>query len=148
MSDQPPAGDPIAFEVFNEIGIIEQLARTRVERVLPITLAQFSVLNNFVRLGGERSPAGLADAFQVTRQTMTSTLGRLEAAGLVAIRPDPGDGRAKIVSITEAGRAMRQRCLDAQAPLLAELQVLLPEAELAALLPGLRRLRMLLDSNR
>lgn len=148
MSDHPPAGDPIAFEVFNEIGIIEQLARTRVERVLPISLAQFSILNNFVRLGGERSPAGLADAFQVTRQTMTSTLARLEAAGLVAIRPDPGDGRAKIVSITEAGRAMRQRCLDAQAPLLAELQALLPEAELAALLPGLKRLRILLDSNR
>lgn len=148
MSDQPPASDPIAFEVFNEIGIIEQLARNRVERVLPITLAQFSILNNFVRLGGERSPAGLADAFQVTRQTMTSTLGRLEAAGLVAIRPDPDDGRAKIVSITDAGRAIRQRCLDAQAPLLAELQALLPEAELAALLPGLRRLRVLLDSNR
>ncbi|OYU14913.1 MAG: MarR family transcriptional regulator [Alphaproteobacteria bacterium PA4] len=142
--------DPIAFEVFNEIGIIEQLARNAVERVLPrgITLSQFSVLNNFVRLGGERSPAGLATAFQVTRQTMTNTLQRLEAAGYVAIRPDPGDGRAKIVAITEAGRAMRQDCITAQLPLLAELEQILPAAELAALLPGLRVLRQRLDAAR
>jgi DNA-binding MarR family transcriptional regulator len=142
--------DPIAFEFFNEIGIIEQLSRNAVERVLPrgITLSQFSVLNNFVRLGGERSPAGLASAFQVTRQTMTNTLQRLEAAGLVTSRPDPADGRAKIITITDAGRAMRQRCIDAQAPLLAELGDLLPEAELAALLPGLRKVRILLDRAR
>jgi DNA-binding MarR family transcriptional regulator len=142
--------DPIAFEFFNEIGIIEQLARTAVERVLPrgITLSQFSVLNHFVRLGGERSPAGLANAFQVTRQTMTNTLQRLEAAGLVTSRPDPADGRAKIITITDAGRAMRQRCIEAQAPLLADLGDRLPEADLAALLPGLRRVRILLDSAR
>lgn len=142
--------DPIAFEFFNEIGIIEQLARTAVERVLPrgITLSQFSVLNNFVRLGGERSPAGLASAFQVTRQTMTNTLQRLEAAGLVTSRPDPADGRAKIITITEAGRAMRQRCIEAQAPLLAELGDRLPEADLAALIPGLRKVRTLLDAAR
>lgn len=142
--------DPITFQFFNEVGIIYQLARNQVERVLPrgITLSQFSVLSNFVRLGGERSPAGLATAFQVTRQTMTNTLQRLEAAGYVAIRPDPADGRAKIVAITDAGRAMRQRCMEAQAPLLAELADRLPETELAALIPGLRQVRILLDAAR
>jgi DNA-binding MarR family transcriptional regulator len=142
--------DPIAFEFFNEIGIIEQLARNRFERVLPagVTLPQFNVLNHFVRLGGERSPAGLANAFEVTRQTMTNTLQRLEAAGLVTSRPDPADGRAKIIAITDAGRAMRQRCLEAQAPLLAELGDRLPEIELAALIPGLRQVRIVLDRAR
>lgn len=142
--------DPIAFEFFNEIGIIEQLARNRFERVLPagVTLPQFNVLNHFVRLGGERSPAGLANAFEVTRQTMTNTLQRLEAAGLVTSRPDPADGRAKIIAITDAGRAMRQRCLEAQAPLLAELRDRLPEIELAALIPGLRQVRIVLDRAR
>jgi DNA-binding MarR family transcriptional regulator len=142
--------DPITFQFFNEVGIIYQLARNRVERVLPrgMTLSQFSVLSNFVRLGGERSPAGLATAFQVTRQTMTNTLQRLEAAGYVAIRPDPADGRAKIVAITDAGRAMRQACMAAQLPLLAEFEQLLPTADLAALLPGLRQVRQLLDAAR
>lgn len=147
---EPPAGDPIAFQFFNEIGIIEQLSRNRFERVMPrgMTLSQFSVLNHFVRLGGERAPAALASAFQVTRQTMTNTLQRLEAAGLVAIRPDPGDGRAKIVGITDAGRAMRQACIAAQAPLLADLEALLPAADIAALLPGLRAIRSRLDAAR
>lgn len=147
MSD---VDDPIAFQVFNEIGIIEQLARNRFERTLPsgLTLSQFSVLNHFVRLGGERSPASLASAFQVTRPTMTNTLQRLESAGLVAIRSDPGDGRAKIVTITEAGRALREACVAAQVPLLAELDALLPRDDLVALLPRLRKLRMLLDKAR
>jgi DNA-binding MarR family transcriptional regulator len=145
-----PDDDTIAFQVFNEIGIIEQLARNRFERTLPagLTLPQFNVLNHFVRLGGEHSPARLASAFQVTRPTMTNTLQRLEAAGLVTSSPDPADGRAKIITVTDAGRAMRERCIEAQAPLLAELRDRLPEADLAALLPGLRRVRIMLDSAR
>ena len=87
-----------AFELFNEIGIINQLATTMFERVLPkgMTQAQFTVLNHFVRLGHqERSPAQLAFAFQVTRPTMTSTLSRMERAGLILVswltRPEPAD---------------------------------------------------------
>ncbi|MGH6951145.1 MAG: MarR family winged helix-turn-helix transcriptional regulator, partial [Vitreimonas sp.] len=68
--------DPVHFRALNEIGIINQLAQTIFERVMPagMTLAQFIVLNHFVRLGGSRSPAELASAFQLTRATMTSTL--------------------------------------------------------------------------
>lgn len=94
------ATDPTGFEFFNEIGIIDQLAGTMFERALPtgMTRAQFTVLNHFVRLGHkERSPAQLASAFQVTRPTMTSTLARMARDGLVAIRDDPTDGRAKLV---------------------------------------------------
>ena len=84
----------------------------------------------------------------ITVQTMTNTLQRLEAAGLVTSRPDPSDGRAKIITITNAGRAMRQRCIEAQAPLLSELGDRLPETDLATLLPGLRQVRILLDTAR
>ncbi len=142
--------DPLAFRVFNEIGIIEQLSRNRFERVLPpgLTLSQFSVLNHFVRLGGARSPAALASAFQVTRSTMTNTLQRLERAGLIALEPDPADGRAKLVTITAAGRTTRDACVARLAPVLADLDGLLDPAELAALLPGLARLRALLDRAR
>jgi DNA-binding MarR family transcriptional regulator len=142
--------DPLAFRVFNEIGIIEQLSRTMFERVMPggLTLPQFIVLNHFVRLGGEHSPARLAGAFQVTKQTMTSTLQRLERGGYVAIRPDPADGRAKIVSITEEGRAMREACVAALVPVLERLSGVLDQAEMEALLPRLRQLRETLDANR
>ena len=142
--------DPLAFRVFNEIGIIEQLSRTMFERVMPdgLTLPQFVVLNHFVRLGGEHSPARLASAFQVTRQTMTSTLQRLERGGYVVLRPDPADGRAKIVSITDKGRATREACVAAFAPVLGRLSGVIDEADLEAILPPLTRLRRILDENR
>lgn len=70
-----------------------------------MTKAQFTVLNHFVRLEiSEKLPADLARAFQVSRPTITSTLARMEGAGLVAIRTEPRDGRAKLVSITATGR--------------------------------------------
>ncbi len=143
--------DPLAFEFFNEIGILEQLSGALLDGVLPkgMTRAQFGVLNHFVRLNvEEKSPAALASAFQVTRPTMTSTLGRMEKSGLVSIRSDPQDGRAKLVSITPAGRAMRETCLAALAPLVPVLDAVVSQAEMTDLLPRLRAIRVRLDAAR
>lgn len=138
------------FQFFNEIGIIEQLARNRFERALPdgLKVAHFSVLNHFARLGGERSPQQLARAFQVTKGAMTNTLQRLAARGLIEIRPDPDDGRGKKVSITAAGLATRERAIAALAPQFAELMNEFSTGEFVALLPFLRRLREFLDTRR
>lgn len=150
MNPAPPT-DPLTFEFFNEIGIIDQLSGTIFERALPagMTRAQFTVLNHFVRLGHhERSPAQLASAFQVTRPTMTSTLARMTRDGLVAIRDDPADGRAKLVSLTDKGRAAREAALGAIAPLLPLLEAVIDPSELALVLPVLRRVRIALDAAR
>lgn len=141
----------IAFDFFNEIGIIDQLAGTILERALPagMTRAQFAVLNHFVRLGHhERSPAQLASAFQVTRPTMTSTLSRLARDGLVAIRDDPADGRAKLVSLTPQGRAARDAAMIAVGTVLPLLDGILDPGEVETILPILRRLRIALDAAR
>jgi DNA-binding MarR family transcriptional regulator len=143
--------DPIAFQLFNEIGIIDQLTGTLLTNALPkgMTEAQFGVLNHFVRLNiARQSPAELANAFQVRRPTMTSTLARLESAGLVSISPDPEDGRAKLVSITKAGRAMRERCIAGLGPLLPILASIMTDDEMRKLLPALRKLRIGLDGLR
>ena len=140
--------DPLAFQVFNEIGIISQLTSAAFAAVLPkgMTIAQFTVLNHFVRLGHEhQSPAKLASAFQITRPTMTSTLARMEKAGLIAIRPDPEDGRAKLVSLTAAGEQMRELCLQRLAGPLADADAVLPHETLAQLLPLLQDVRAKLD---
>lgn len=150
MTATPPT-DPLAFEFFNEIGIIDQLSGTMFERAMPrgMTRAQFTVLNHFVRLGHkERSPAQLASAFQVTRPTMTSTLARMARDGLVVIRDDPADGRAKLVSITDKGRAAREAALGAIGPLLPLLETAVDPQELALVLPMLRRVRVALDTAR
>lgn len=138
------------FGLFNEIGIIHQLASTAFERVLPydLTQAQFTVLNHCVRLGDNKTPAQLADAFQVTRGTLTSTLGRLEAKGFITLTPDASDGRSKRILLTPLGRAAREEAIAAAAPLLMQAATALSADEFARLLPLLERLRGWLDANR
>jgi DNA-binding MarR family transcriptional regulator len=142
--------DPIAFRVFNEIGIISQLAGTMFERVMPdgMTLAQFAVLNHFARLGGVKSPNELARAFQVTKGTMTSTLQRLDARGYIMIKADPEDGRGKCVSMTAKGAKARNAAIAALSPLIAKLGAHETAASFPALLPPLTALREFLDKER
>ena len=138
------------FQLFNEIGIISQLSGTAFERVLPhgLTQAQFNVLNHCVRLGDNRTPAELADAFQVTRGTLTSTLQRLAAKGFIRLVPDARDRRSKRVLLTAKGRRAREEAIAAAAPLLARTREALSPAEAERLLPLLQKLRIWLDTNR
>jgi DNA-binding MarR family transcriptional regulator len=145
-----PSEDPLAFRLFTEIGIIEQLARNRLERGLPdgLKVSQFVVLNHLVRLGGEWSPARLASAFQVTKGAMTNTLQRLEMRGLVRVVADPRDGRAKLVTITDTGRDMRVDCVASVGPFLSDLSRMLLDKDLAKVLPVLEKVRKYLDAHR
>jgi DNA-binding MarR family transcriptional regulator len=144
------ADDPLPFQVLNEVFIVAQLAGRRFERLLPegLSMAGFFVLNHFARLGGERTPVELARAFQVTKGAMTNTVQRLEAAGLITVSPDPTDGRAKRVRLTDAGRTLRDDCVARLAPGLAEIADGVGAETLEALLPRLRVLRAWLDANR
>ena len=142
--------DPAVFRFFNEVGIIEQLARTRFERVMPhgLSVAQFSLLNHFVRLPGERSLVALARAFQVSKPAMGKLVRRLGEQGLLAVRDDPDDGRGKRVGLTDAGRRARHDAVAALAPEVARLSAALGDDTFDALLPGLARVRQWLDTNR
>ena len=150
MTDSTPAADAVEFAVLNEIGIIAQLSAAAFEARLPdgMRLAHFRVLNHFARLGGERSMVRLADAFQVTKGAMTNTVGRLLERGYVTVRADPGDARAKLVSMTPEGEAARNAALAAMGEELARLRAAFaPEAWVGAL-PFLRELRTWLDADR
>lgn len=138
------------FRMFTEIGIINQLSSNRLERVLPdgVSIAQFSVLNHFVRLGGQWAPSRLARAFQVTKGAMTNTLQRLEAQGLVKIVADNADARAKLVEITAAGRKMRATCVRATGSIMSEVFASVQLDEVRAALPMLEKLRKVLDTTR
>lgn len=149
----PLAGDLAQapyFRLLTEIGIIAQLSAARLQRVLPheLTAAQFSLLHHCVRLGDGWTPARLAGAFQVTRGTMTSTLQKLERKGFVRIEADAADGRSKRVFLSRAGRAAHAAALTALEPEQKQLAAVLPEAEIANILPALEALRIWLDANR
>jgi DNA-binding MarR family transcriptional regulator len=138
------------FELFTEIGIIDQLAGNAMERALPegLSMAGFQVLLHLQRLPGDWGPARLAKAFQVTKGAMTNTVQRLEAQGFVALEPDPADARAKFVRLTPAGEQARLVAVDALTPKLAAVAGALDLDEAQATLPFLRKLRAYLDANR
>lgn len=142
--------DPLVFQFLTEVGIVDQLARARLESVLPdgLKISQFIVLNHLMRLGGDWSPARLASAFQVTKGAITNTLQRLESRGLVTVLPDPDDGRGKLVRLTAAGRKMRARAVRNVEPLLADLEAKFGEGHFARALPLLEELRKYLDDHR
>lgn len=139
--------EDVAVALFGELFVADQLARSRVSKVLPrgMELSHFSVLNHLARVGDERSPAQLAKAFHVTRGAMTNTLNRLEWAGHIHIRPDWDDARRKFVSISPAGRAARDAAVQAVAPVIAEVVAALGADRVRAVLPVLRELRARLE---
>ncbi|MEO0752591.1 MAG: MarR family transcriptional regulator [Pseudomonadota bacterium] len=133
----------LAFTLFSEILAVDHLARGSVAKVLPkgMELSHFAVLNHLAHSGGERSPGELARAFHLTRGAMTNTLGKLEWAGYIHVRPDWDDARRKMVTISPAGRQARDAAISAITPLISEVVEELGEAKVRATLPVLRELR-------
>lgn len=81
---------------------------------LPLTEARV-----FARIQPEGSRMSeLAEAAQLTKQTLTSIVDRLERAGYVARSTDPADGRARLVTITDKGREL----VDLSIPVVAEVE--------------------------
>lgn len=141
--------DSLAISLFSELFMADQLARSRLTRALPkgMELSHFSVLNHLARLGEERTPAQLAQAFHVTRGAMTNTLNKLEWAGYVHIRPDWDDARRKLVTISPAGVRARDAAISAIAPVIADAFADVGADKVRAALPVLRALRQKLGED-
>jgi DNA-binding MarR family transcriptional regulator len=139
--------EDLAVSLFGELLMADQLARSRISKVLPkgMELSHFMVLNHLSGLMEERTPAQLAKAFHVTRGAMTNTLSKLEWAGHIHIRPDWDDARRKMVAISPSGRSARDAAVQAVAPLIADLVKSVGEDRVRAALPILRELRIRLE---
>ena len=143
----PTPSDNLAISLFSEILTVDQLARNSLAKVLPkgMELSHFSVLNSLAHAGGERTPAQLARTFHLTRGAMTNTLGKLEWAGWVHIRPDWDDARRKLVLISPAGLAARDAAVAAILPMLGDVVDQVGAEKARAALPVLRALRTRLE---
>ena len=146
----PDTSTAIFFEVFNEIGIIEQLSRAILEARLPhgLIAPHFTVLNHLCRVADGRTPMDMARAFQVPKTSMTHTLKGLESHGLVELRPNAEDGRSKRVWLTQAGRALRDQVIADLGPEFAKLAQGFDMDRLIAIRPVLSDLRQYLDAAR
>ena len=121
--------------------------RNLLTRALPkgMEISHFSVLNNLAWHDGEKTPAQLAETFNVTRGAMTNTLNKLVWAGYVHIRPDWEDARRKMVAISPAGRNARDHAIRQISPLINDVADDLGEAQVRATLDTLRALRRQLE---
>lgn len=137
------SNDPLAITLFSEIGVIDQLARTRLTKALPegMELSHFAVLNHFAHLGGEKTPAQLARMMHVTKAAMTNTMTRLNEAGYIHIRPDWDDARKKWLSLSPTGQAARDQAVQAIEPFFEEIIEAVGAEKIQHLLPVLRDLR-------
>lgn len=125
----------LAIEAFNRFYI-------RLPALQQFSFTTLSVLHTLSRTSPLRLTE-LTRTEQVTQPAITQLVTRLERDGLVERRPDPDDGRAVQVHITEAGlEVTRARHRDRTRRLAAIVERLEPQqrAAIAAALPALARL--------
>ena len=90
------------------VGLLRrQLRQTQADGDL--TVPETAALARLDR-GGPATASALARLEQISPQSIGATLSALEARGLVERRPDPGDGRRVVLSVTDGGlQVLRDR---------------------------------------
>lgn len=149
-NDPSKAGPGPVFAFFNEVGIINQLSTAMLAQALPdgVHPSHFATLNHLFRVGNGTTPVRIAAAMQVTKTTMSHTIKVLGERGFIDLQPDPEDGRAKQVFLTDKGRAFRNDAIQNVAarfgPVFEDEHIEL----MARMLDDLRVLRAHMDANR
>lgn len=121
---------------------------TRISNRLPgITYSSIAwrVLSDLERTGPERVSV-LAEQQRVAQPTMTTLVHRLEGESWVVREPDPADGRASLVAITEPGRRALTNYRESIAALITPHISELAEADQAALARAAVLMQLLADS--
>jgi len=81
---------------------------------LGLTPGQGRALGVIARAGDGIRMADLAGKLDIVPRSATSVVDGLEEQGLVLRRPDPGDRRSMLVTLTEAGRLLVSRIDEAK----------------------------------
>jgi DNA-binding MarR family transcriptional regulator len=134
------------------IGIASQLYTTRQAQSLErfdLTVAQFSILNHLARRGPQgESVTSIAAAVEVKQPAVSKVAQKFEGLGWVRFEGAQGDARAKLVVLTEKGRA---HLIEAQRAILPDYMQMLEgwqDEELERFTAQLFRLVRWMDENR
>ena len=102
VTPHPPAhpGDELFWLLRRALHTMRRDVREQVD----LTPSRHRALRVVARSPEPQRQTTLAAALDVVPRSVTSLVDDLEGAGLVERRPDPTDGRATLVSITDAGR--------------------------------------------
>jgi DNA-binding MarR family transcriptional regulator len=153
------AGQPAAglapdrrFRIVNWIGIIDQLATTKGNRVLrdhDLPLPQFIMLNHFSHRPDEgKTTSSIARAMQQLPPAVTKTTQKLIAKGYLREAPSAADARSKLLFLTARGKTAHGKAIAALLPELAPAFAGWTAADLEQFWQYLDRLKVWFDSNR
>ena len=85
----------------------------RWRRLADLALAELRISNSsgwclifLARLGPDARQTDLAQVIGISQPSLVRTLNQLQAAGLLARAPNPGDGRSNLLVITPEGRTL------------------------------------------
>jgi len=110
-----------------------------------LTPSQTAVLSRLAKRG-DASASELAAAERVRPQSMAATLAVLDERGLIQRRPDPGDGRKQLVSLSAVGRELfDDRSRSGREWLTRQLDDNFTESELQTVLEALALLERLIQ---
>ena len=138
--------------IFILIGIINQLATTRINRILKLLdlpMAQFVLLQHFSHQPNrEWTVTQLANALEVNQPAMTKTTQRLLKKGFLEVGVIAADKRIKQFSITDAGSSVLNSAWGKLAPEIGQLISSWDPSDLSILQELLERLKVQLDEAR
>ncbi|PVM92607.1 MarR family transcriptional regulator [Caulobacter radicis] len=115
----------LCFALYSAANRVTRLYRPLLDALgltYPQYLAMLVLWEHSPRTVGE-----MGQALDLESSTLTPLLKRLEGAGLIARSRDPDDERRVIISLTDAGDAMRDQALDVAEQFFCKLDTPLPE---------------------
>jgi DNA-binding MarR family transcriptional regulator len=138
--------------IFVLIGIINQLATTRLNRVLKeldLPMAQFSLLTHLSQNPEKGwTITQLAKVMEVNQPAMTKTSQRLLKKGFLKVESDEKDKRIRFISVTDQGLQALTKAWEKLLPDVMEMASAWKPPELTQLIGLLEKLKNQLDESR
>lgn len=106
-NDPVPLDDQVCYAIYSAGMAIQRLYKPLLDG-LGLTYPQYLVLNVLWR-GHAETVGGIAEKLALEASTLTPLLKRLEAAGLVHRTRNPENERQVVITLTEAGLALRSK---------------------------------------
>lgn len=144
-----PDLDSTPMEVIGRISRVATLIQRELEGVFAqhgLAGGDFDVLATLRRSGAPLTPGELSRSTMVTTGGMTKRLDRLEALGLIRREPDPRDRRGRLIALTDEGRVLVDRAVEAHLQNEERLLADLPAVKREQLAGLLRELLTALDA--
>lgn len=102
--------DLIGFKLFRLSNTLGLAAEREYFREFGLSIPEWRCLS-IIASRGSVAPSEIVAAIKTDKAWVSRTLARLEMGALVAIAPDPADGRRQIARPTVKGRALNDRLL-------------------------------------